>query len=57
MPEQSQCPEALLLFRMGDFYELFHEDARTAARVLGLAAAQIVVKALTQSSGGRIYRG
>ena len=31
------APDALLLFRMGDFYELFHEDARTAARVLGLA--------------------
>lgn len=30
------CPDALLLFRMGDFYELFHEDARTAARILGL---------------------
>jgi DNA mismatch repair protein MutS len=26
----------LLLFRMGDFYELFEEDANTAARVLGL---------------------
>jgi DNA mismatch repair protein MutS len=31
------CPDALLLFRMGDFYEVFHEDAKTAARVLGLA--------------------
>ena len=30
------CGEALLLFRMGDFYELFFEDAKTAARVLGL---------------------
>lgn len=30
------CGDALLLFRMGDFYELFHEDAKTAARVLGL---------------------
>src|SRR5262245_12758675 len=30
-------PDALLLFRMGDFYELFFEHARTAARVLGLA--------------------
>src|SRR5262245_58881009 len=29
--------DALLLFRMGDFYELFFEDARVAARVLGLA--------------------
>jgi DNA mismatch repair protein MutS len=29
-------PGMLLLFRMGDFYELFEEDANTAARVLGL---------------------
>ncbi len=28
--------DALLFFRMGDFYELFHDDAKTAARVLGL---------------------
>ncbi|HTM55349.1 MAG TPA: DNA mismatch repair protein MutS [Pirellulales bacterium] len=34
---KAACPDALLLFRMGDFYELFHEDAREAARVLGLA--------------------
>ena len=26
-----------LLFRMGDFYELFYEDAKTAARELGLS--------------------
>ena len=31
------CGDALLLFRMGDFYELFFEDAKTASRVLGLA--------------------
>ncbi len=30
------CGDALLLFRMGDFYELFHDDARTAAKALGL---------------------
>ena len=30
------CGDALLFFRMGDFYELFHEDAKSAARVLGL---------------------
>ena len=29
--------DALLLFRMGDFYELFFDDAKTAARALGLA--------------------
>jgi len=31
------CPDAILLFRMGDFYELFYDDAKTAAGVLGLA--------------------
>ena len=30
------CGDALLLFRMGDFYELFHEDARIAAKELGM---------------------
>src|SRR3990172_1453390 len=30
-------PGALLLFRMGDFYEMFYDDAEVAARVLGLA--------------------
>ncbi|MGD9721355.1 MAG: DNA mismatch repair protein MutS [Pirellulales bacterium] len=34
---KAACPDALLLFRMGDFYELFFEDAKTAARVLNLA--------------------
>src|SRR5690349_2815385 len=29
--------DALLLFRMGDFYELFDDDAKIAARTLGLA--------------------
>ena len=30
-------PDALLFFRMGDFYELFFEDARIAAGALGIA--------------------
>ena len=29
-------PGMLLLFRMGDFYELFHDDAEVGSRVLGL---------------------
>jgi DNA mismatch repair protein MutS len=33
---KAACGDALLLFRMGDFYELFQEDAKTAARVLNL---------------------
>src|SRR5215469_9422225 len=31
---KQQVPNALLLFRLGDFYELFYEDAITAAREL-----------------------
>jgi len=31
-----QHPGTILLFRMGDFYELFYEDAQLAANVLGL---------------------
>ena len=31
-----QYPEALVFFRMGDFYEMFHEDAVTGARALDL---------------------
>ena len=27
---------AILFFRMGEFYEMFYEDAETASRVLGL---------------------
>ncbi len=34
---KAQYPDAILMFRMGDFYELFFEDAVTAARVLSLA--------------------
>ena len=33
---KAEHPEAILLFRMGDFYELFYEDAQIAARVVGL---------------------
>jgi DNA mismatch repair protein MutS len=33
---KEQTPGTILLFRMGDFYELFYEDAQIAAKVLGL---------------------
>jgi len=33
---KERCPEALVLFRMGDFYELFGTDAREAADLLDL---------------------
>ena len=34
---KKQYPETLLLFRMGDFYEVFFEDAREAARLLNIS--------------------
>jgi DNA mismatch repair protein MutS len=33
-------PDILLLFRMGDFYELFYDDARKAARLLDITLTQ-----------------
>ena len=34
---KSQHPDALLLYRMGDFYEMFYDDARLAASLLDIA--------------------
>ncbi|WP_043581874.1 DNA mismatch repair protein MutS [Geminisphaera colitermitum] len=34
------APDVLLLFRLGDFYEMFYNDAVEAARLLGLTLAQ-----------------
>lgn len=33
---KAACPEALLLMRVGDFYETYGEDAVTASKVLGI---------------------
>ncbi|MBR1539320.1 MAG: DNA mismatch repair protein MutS, partial [Bacteroidales bacterium] len=41
---KAQYPEALLLYRVGDFYETYGEDALKASRVLGLV--------LTRKSAG-----
>lgn len=37
LEQKSQVGDALLLFRMGDFYETFFDDAVTASRLLGIA--------------------
>jgi DNA mismatch repair protein MutS len=34
---KTQYPDYVLFFRMGDFYEMFWEDAKLAAKVLGVA--------------------
>jgi DNA mismatch repair protein MutS len=33
---KARYPDAVVLFRMGDFYEMFGEDARTGAQALGI---------------------
>ena len=33
---KSQYPDGILFYRMGDFYEMFFEDARVASRILGI---------------------
>ena len=33
---KKKFPDAMLLFRVGDFYETFGEDARKASQVLGI---------------------
>ena len=33
---KAQHPEAILFYRVGDFYEMFHEDAELAARILDI---------------------
>ena len=38
-------PDAILLFRVGDFYEIFSDDAKDAADILGIT--------LTQRSNGK----
>lgn len=34
---KERYPDAIVLFRLGDFYEMFGEDARTASRILQIA--------------------
>ncbi len=44
---KSQYPDCILMFRMGDFYEMFDEDAEVAAREL-----EITLTARAHSKGG-----
>ncbi|MGH8123620.1 MAG: DNA mismatch repair protein MutS, partial [Rudaea sp.] len=37
---KAEYPHTLLFFRMGDFYELFYDDARKAARLLDITLTQ-----------------
>ncbi len=37
---KAEYPETIVLFRMGDFYEVFYDDARKAARLLDITLTQ-----------------
>ena len=37
---KAEYPHTLVFFRMGDFYELFYDDARKAARLLDITLTQ-----------------
>ncbi len=37
---KAKHPDTLLFYRMGDFYELFYDDAKRAARLLGISLTQ-----------------
>ena len=45
---KKKFPDAILLFRVGDFYETFGEDARKASQVLGLTLTR-------KAAGGGTY--
>ena len=42
---KAQHPDVLLFYRMGDFYEMFYDDARRAAQLLDIALTQRGVSA------------
>ena len=43
---KSRHQDAILFFRMGDFYEMFYEDAEVASKTLGLTLTRV-------TNGGR----
>jgi len=46
---KAEHPDALVLFRLGDFYEMFQEDAQVGARVL-----ELVLTAREAGKGNRV---
>ena len=47
---KAECPNAVLLFRLGDFYESFFDDAKIVARALDL----VLTKRGTDADGAQI---
>lgn len=49
---KSKHPDAVLLFRMGDFYGSFADDAKTLSEVLGIALTRTSRKNITAQMAG-----
>ena len=49
-----QYPDAVLLFRCGDFYETYMDDAQTAANVLGITLTRSTKQHEDNGSGLRM---
>jgi len=48
---KSQYPDSLILFRMGDFYETFFEDAKEASKILNIVLTKRGTKDPTPLAG------
>jgi DNA mismatch repair protein mutS len=48
---KEKYPNYLLLFRIGDFYECFNEDAQAAAEILGVSLYDRPERALSKMAG------
>ncbi len=51
---KARDPDALLLFRMGDFYEMFGEDAERASALLGLTLTSRETRGPNAIADGRL---
>ncbi len=45
---KAEYPETLLFYRMGDFYELFYDDARRAAKLIDIALTRAASRAASR---------
>ena len=48
---KKEAPEALLFFRMGDFYEMFFRDAELGGRYLDLTVTSLLVPLVRHRDG------
>ena len=53
---KQQHPGTLLFFRLGDFYEMFFEDAEMGSRILGLMLTKRQETPMGSRSDGENFR-